>query len=106
MVEATNKKHKPQMMPSVLITVRLKLLVMCFVMSLFVFATTIKFNRHCPVCCQPVKVEYALTLGVSGFMNDYDIIHTSCWGAWNGTGDLRNFFSLADSEQDSLKQSL
>lgn len=106
MVEATNKKHKPQMMPSVLIAVRLKLLVMCLVMSLFVFAMTIKFNRHCPVCCQPLKVEYALTLGVSGFMNDYDIIHTSCWGAWNGTGDLRNFFSLAHSEQDSLKQSL
>lgn len=89
-------------MSSVLNAARPKILFMCLVMSLFAFAATIKFNRHCPVCCQPVTVECALTLGASGFMNDYEIIHTCCWGGSNSNSDLKNFYSLVDSDRGSF----
>ena len=85
---------------------RRRIFVLCFVMSLFAFAATVKFNRHCPICYSPVKVEYALSLGVLGYLGDFDIIHESCMGAWSGNGDLLNFFSLEDSDQESLKYSL
>ena len=88
-------------MVSFLDSARLRILVMCFIMSLFTFAATIRFNRHCPVCCQPVKEEYALTLGILGYLNDYDIIHKKCLLAWNGNGDLLNFFSLKGSQKYS-----
>ena len=64
---------------------------------------TVKFNRHCPICYTPVKAEYALSLGVLGCLGDFDIIHENCMGAWSGNGELLNFFSLKDSDQESLK---
>ena len=93
-------------MSSVLNVARLKILVACLVMSLFAIAATIKFNRHCPVCCHPVTVECALTIGASGFMNNYDIIHTNCWGGSKSNSDLRNFYSLVDSDRGSFNPSL
>ena len=93
-------------MTSFLDAARLRIVVLSFVMSLFAFAATVKFNRHCPICYSPVKVEYALSLGVLGYLGDFDIIHESCMGAWSGNGDLLNFFSLEDSDQESLKYSL
>ena len=93
-------------MTSFLDAARLRIVVLCFVMSVFAFAATVKFNRHCPICYSPVKVEYALSLGVLGYLGDFDIIHESCMGAWSGNGDLLNFFSLEDSDQESLKYSL
>ena len=93
-------------MTSFLDAARLKIVVLCFVMSLFAFAATVKFNRHCPICYSPVKVEYALSLGVLGYLGGFDIIPESCMGAWSGNGDLLNFFSLEDSDQESLKYSL
>ena len=93
-------------MTSFLDAARLRVVVLCFVMSLFAFAATVKFNRHCPICYSPVKVEYALSLSVLGYLGDFDIIHESCMGAWSGNGDLLNFFSLEDSDQESLKYSL
>ena len=84
---------------------RLRILVLCFGMSLFVFAATVKFNRHCPVCYSPVKVEYALTLGVLGHLGDFDIIHNNCMDAWSGNGELLNFFSLEFFDNDSQKHS-
>ena len=85
---------------------RRRLFVLCFVLSLFAFAATVKFNRHCPVCYSPVKVEYALSLFVSGYLGDVNIVHFNCMDAWNGNGELLNFFSLESSDQDSLKHSL
>jgi len=52
-----------------------------------------------------VKVEYALSLGVLGYLGDFDIIHESCMGAWSGNGDLLNFFSLGFLNNDSQKHS-
>ena len=100
-----NKKQtRNKKMTSFLDSARLKMLVLCFVMSLFVFAATVKFNRHCPICYSPVKVEYALSLGVLGYLGDFDIIHENCMGAWSGNGDLLNFFSL-EFLNDSQKHS-
>jgi hypothetical protein len=92
-------------MTSFLDAARLRIVVLCFVMSLFAFAATVKFNRHCPICYSPVKVEYALSLGVLGYLGDFDIIHESCMGAWSGNGDLLNFFSLGFLNNDSQKHS-
>ena len=78
-------------MSSVSNAARRRILLACFVMSLFTFAATIKFNRHCSICSKPVKVENALTLGVLGYLDDFDIIHESCMaarkevGGWLGT---------------------
>ena len=92
-------------MTSFLDAARLRIVVLCFVMSLFAFAASVKFNRHCPICYSPVKVEYALSLGVLGYLGDFDIIHESCMGAWSGNGDLLNFFSLEFLNNDSQKHS-
>ena len=93
-------------MNSLLDAARLRIVMFCFVMSLFAFVATLKFNRHCPICYSPVRVEYALSLGVLGCLGDFDIIHENCMGAWSGNGDLLNFFSLKNSDQESLKNSL
>ncbi|HBU38551.1 MAG TPA: hypothetical protein DEB70_12210 [Planctomycetaceae bacterium] len=92
-------------MSSVSNAARRRILLACFVMSLFTFAATIKFNRHCSICSKPVKVENALTLGVLGYLDDFDIIHESCMAVWNGNGDILNFFSLELLNSDSQKHS-
>ena len=88
-------------MSTFLDAVRLRILVLCFLMSLFAFAANVKFNRHCPFCYLPVNVEYALTLGVLGYLSDFDIIHENCIGVWSGNGELLNFFSLESGDNDS-----
>ena len=92
-------------MNSLLDAARLRIVMFCFVMSLFAFVATLKFNRHCPICYSPVRVEYALSLGVLGYLGDFDIIHENCMGAWSGSGDLLNFFSLEFLNNDSQKHS-
>ena len=84
---------------------RRRILLACFVMSLFTFAATIKFNRHCSICSKPVKVENALTLGVLGYLDDFDIIHKGCMADWNGNGNVLNFFSLDLLNSNSQKHS-
>ena len=76
---------------------------LCFILSLFTYGATYRFNRHCPVCYLPVQVEYGLTLGVLGFLGDFDIIHLACFDAWGGNGGLQNFFSLEFSNNDFQK---
>ena len=92
-------------MKSFLDPARLRIVVLCFILSLFAYGATYRFNRHCPVCCSPVKVEYGLTLGVLGYLGDFDIIHQACFDAWSGNGDLQNFFSLEFADNDSQKHS-
>ncbi len=92
-------------MSSVSNAARRRILVACFLMSLFTFAATIKFNRHCSICSKPVKVKYALTLGVIGYLDAFDIIHKSCMADWNGNGDVLNFYSLDLLNSDSQKHS-
>ena len=75
-------------------TARIKIFLVCVVLSLLVFAATRRFNRHCPICYMPVSVEYGLTLGVLGCVGDHKIVHTECVGAWDGSNDLANSFSL------------
>lgn len=92
-------------MKSFLDPARLRIIVLCFILSLFAYGATYRFNRHCPVCYSPVKVEYGLTLGVLGYLGDFDIIHQACFDAWSGNGDLQNFFSLEFADNDSQKHS-
>ena len=84
---------------------RRRIFVLCFVMSLFAFAATVKVNRHCPVCYSPVKVEYALSLLVLGYLGDFNIVHSNCMNSWNGNGELLNFFSLEFFNKDSQTHS-
>ena len=75
-------------------TARIKVFLVCVVLALFVFAATCRFNRHCPICSMPVSVEYGLTLSVLGCVGDHKIVHKECFGAWDGSNDLANSFSL------------
>ena len=84
---------------------QLKILALCVIMSLVVFAARCKYNRHCPVCHVPVAVECGLTRGLLCFINDYIIVHDNCLDVWHGEGRQKNYFSLEGSEKDSQKHS-
>ena len=92
-------------MTSFLDAARLRIVVLCFVMSLFAFAATVKFNRHCPVCYSPVKVEYAIRRCILGYLGDLHINHVNCMDAWIDNGKPVNFFSLEFFNNDSQKHS-
>ena len=85
---------------------QLRILVLCFIFSLFVFGARYRFNRHCPICRAPVLIEWSLTRGVLGYIGDDVVVHKKCHVIWSGNGELLNFFSLKDSDQESLKNSL